>query len=273
MYDTTLNYQNHFFISGLVGIGATIAPRELSGIESLDIGYSNSANTLSPLGSSQGLTTIGGPTQQTVSFSRYLIYNDPILDFTGASSKLAGSFNYDNNAAYGFEEGYLSSYSVNCAVGAVPKVNASFVVYDEMRSGINASGASPTTIYIPSQGSITATCDNSTTNRVIGFDYSLAVTKKPYYTVGLETPTEVKHINPIQYTASVQLEVDDIFLESGLSFLGYGKENKTVSFTINGRDGTSLQTLTIPKASLVSEQLISSADGAVRLTLNYVGHS
>ena len=50
MYDTTLNYQNHFFISGLVGIGATLDPRELSGIESLDIGYSNSANTLSPLG-------------------------------------------------------------------------------------------------------------------------------------------------------------------------------------------------------------------------------
>ena len=273
MYDTTLNYQNHFFISGLVGIGATMSARELSGIESLDLGYSNSSNTLSPLGSFKGVTAVGGPTQQTVSFSRYLIYDDPILDFTGDSARLAGSFNYDNNAAYGFHSGYLSSYSVNCAVGSVPKVNASFNVYGEMASGINATGSQITSLYIPSQGSITATCDNSTTNRVIGFDYSLTVNKKPYYTVGSETPTEVKHINPIQYTASVQLEVDDIFLENGLNFLGYGKENKTVSFTINGRDGTALQTLTIPKASLVSEQLNSSADGAVRLTLNYVGHS
>ena len=271
MYDTTLNYQNHFFISGLVGIGATLDPRELSGIESLDIGYSNSANTLSPLGSSQGLTTIGGPTQQTVSFSRYLIYNDPVLNFTGASSKLAGSFNYDNNSSYGFEEGYLSSYSVNCAVGNIPQVNANFTVYGEMASGINATGTTNTNIFVPSQGSITATCDNSTTNRVIGFDYSLRTNKKPYYTIGSEDPVSVKHIPPISYTASVQIEVDDTFLESGYNFLGE-KIDRTVTFTIKGRDGTTLQSLNIPNASLVGEQLNSTAAGNARLTLNYIGH-
>ena len=44
-------------------------------------------------------------------------------------------------------------------------------------------------------------------------------------------------------------------------------------FTINGRDGDSLQSLTVPKASLVGEQLNASADGALKLTLNYIGHS
>ena len=33
------------------------------------------------------------------------------------------------------------------------------------------------------------------------------------------------------------------------------------------------ETLSIPKASLVSEQINASADGSVRLTLNYIGHS
>ena len=276
MYGTTLNYESHFFISGQNG---SVAARELSGIESLEIGYQNSASVTNPLGYKKGVTTVGGPTVQEVSLSRYLIYDDPLLDFTGDGEVMKGSFNYDNNASYGFESGYLNSYSVNCAVGSVPKVNAKFNVYDEMRSGVSASGTSPTNIYIPSQGSITATCFSDTreptsTNRVVGFDYSLTVLKRPYYTIGLETPVEVKHLNPIQYTASVQLEVDDFFLESGYNFLGAGKNDRTVSFSINGRNGGALlQSLSIPNASLVGEQLSSSADGAVRLTLNYIGHS
>ena len=168
MYDTTLNYYCHFFISGADG---TPSARELSGIESLDIGYSNSSNISAPLGTTRGLTLVGGATSQTVSFSRNLIYQDPIYDFRRDSEVMAGSFNYNNNTSYGFNSGYLSSYSVNCAVGAIPKVNASFIVYDEMRSGVNATGTANTNIYIPSQGSITATCDNSSSNRVIGFDY------------------------------------------------------------------------------------------------------
>ena len=268
MYGSKLNYESHFFISGEGGPSA----RELSGIQSLDISYKNSSSTTNPLGYQHGVTTIGGPTQQNVSFSRYLIYDDPVLDFTGSSKVMKGSFNYDDNTSYGFFSGYLSSYSVNCAVGNIPTVNASFVVYDEMKSGVNASGAATTNIFIPSQGSITATCYNSTTNRIIGFDYSLNVKKIPYYTIGAESPVEVKHVSPIQYTATVQVDVDDAFLESCYSFLGTGKSNRTVTFGINGRDGTTLQSLSIPNASLVGEDLKSSADGSVRLTLNYIGH-
>jgi|TARA_R100000458_G_scaffold25984_1_gene23409 hypothetical protein len=269
MFGSKLNYETHFFVSGL---GGTPSARELSGIESLDIGYSNSAKTVNPLGYSKGVTAVGQATSQEVSFSRYLIYDDPILDFTG-QEVMRGSINYDNNIAYGFESGYLTSYSVNCAVGSVPKVNASFVVYDELRSGVSASGTASTAILIPNQGSITATCDNSTTNRVLGFDYSIQVTKKPYYTIGRESPIEVKHIDPVNYTASVQMEVDDALMESGYSFLDQGKEGKSLSFTVKGRDGTTLQSLTIPRASLVSEQVNSSSNGSLRLTLNYVGHS
>jgi len=269
MYDTTLNYDCHFFV-GRTNTNAS-QRRELSGIQSLDVGYSNSSNVLAPLGSKRGLTVVGGATSQTVSFSRNLIYEDPVLAFTGESEVMAGSFNYSNNTAYGFNSGYLSSYSVNCAVGAIPQVNTSFVVYDEMKSGVNATGTVQTPIYIPSQGSITATCDNSSSNRVIGFDYSLSINKKPYYTIGSETPTNVKHIDPIQYSASVQMEIDDTFLQSGFDFLA-DRENKTVTFTLSAKNGDGIQQLTIPNASLVSEQLTSSSDGAVRLTLNYVGH-
>ena len=219
MFGTTLNYESHFFLYGLAGM-------ELSGIDSIDIGYKNASNITNPLGYQKGVTTIGGPTSQTVSLTRNLLFSDPLLDFTGANHIVTGSFNYDNNASYGFNSGYLTSYSVNCAVGSIPKINTSLAVYDELRSGVNASGTARQSIFIPSQGSITATCDNTTTNRVLGFDYALEVVRKPYYTVGSEAPIEVKYIAPIQYTASVQIEVDDVFLESGYSFLTAGKEEK-----------------------------------------------
>jgi len=260
MFGTKLNSESHFFVSG----------QQLSGVESLDIGYNNSTSILNPLGFTSGVTSISGPTNQTVSFSRNLIYSDPILTYTG-SHAISGSLNYNGNA-YGFRSGYLTSYSVNCAVGSIPKVNTSIAVYDEMASGIDMSGDITTSLSIPRQGSISATCDNSTTNRVVGFDYSLTVNRKPYYTIGSETPVEVKLIRPINYTASVQLEVDNAFLESGYAFLGTGKNSRTVNFTINGRDGTTLQSLSIPNACLVGEQINTSADGAIRLTLSYMGH-
>jgi hypothetical protein len=77
----------------------------------------------------------------------------------------------------------------------------------------------------------------------------------------------------MEYSASVQIDVDDAFLSSSTGFLST-RQNKTVSFTIRSRDNSLiLQQLTIPKASLVSESLSSSADGGVKLTLNYIGHS
>ena len=111
-------------------VNINIAGSELSGISSVDFSYSNTTNILKPLGSKKGLTTVGGGTQQKVSISRYLIYDDPVLDYTGSNS-MVGNIRY-NDISYSFSSGYLTNYSVNCAVGSVPKVNASLIVFDEL---------------------------------------------------------------------------------------------------------------------------------------------
>ena len=92
------------------------------------------------------------------------------------------------------------------------------------------------------------------------------------YTIGSLLPSEIVSFPILEYASSVQIDVDDAFLQSGLSFLR-NRENKSVSFTINGRTGSLIQSLTIPNASLVGESLSSSADGGIKLTLNYIGHS
>lgn len=258
-------------------INVNIANSELSGISSVDFSYSNTSNILKPLGSKKGLTTVGGATQQKVSISRHLIYDDPVLNYTGSNNAL-GNIRYDDQT-YNFSSGYLTDYSVNCAVGSVPKVNATFVILDELTSSVSNSSSNESSevgnpinnIYIPSQGSISITCDYSTTNRVIGFDYSIVANRKPYFSIGQKQAVAMELIPPLEYTVQVQIEVDSAQPEDSYNFLAT-RENKTLSFEINGRNGESIQALTVPNATLISESLSASDDGSAVLNLNYIGH-
>ena len=267
MFGTKLNYDSHFFVDG----------EEISGVDSIDIGYQNAANVTKPLGYHGGVVTVGGPTQQSLSVSRSLISNT-LLDSVSIGQRMSGSLNY-NGESYGFNNGYVTNVSVNCAVGAIPKTTYNFVVYDELRSGESASGTNTSDIFIPSQGSISITCDNASSNRVLGFDYRVETPLKPYYTIGSESPAEVKYVGPSTYNATVQLDVDTALPESGYTFLTSGKNGRegkfdtsTVVLSVNGRDGTTIQNYPIPSPVLVSEQLNASSQGTLRLTLNYIGH-
>jgi hypothetical protein len=263
MFGQVSSYENQFYISG----------QQLIGVESVELSYSNSANVFKPLGFAGGYTTVNSPTEQKLSISQNLIHSGGLINYTGANN-ISGSINYEDNS-YGFQSGYLNEYIVNCAVGSIPKVSSNITVYDAMVTGTkNAAGsvASPT-VYVPTQGSISLTCDNSSTNRVVGFDYSVKIDRRPVYSIGSIFPKEIVTMPVMEYSASVQIDVDDAFLSSSTGFLST-RQNKTVSFTIRSRDNSLiLQQLTIPKASLVSESLSSSADGGVKLTLNYIGHS
>jgi hypothetical protein len=262
MFNSTSNYENTLYILN----------REVLGVESVDLSYSNSAVISKILGRNSSFTTVGGATSQQLSVSRNLIYDDPIYPYINGDT-LEGQIVY-NNQAFGFYSGYLTDYIVNCAVGAIPKVSTNFVIFDEITTGaLPAPKTQDTIIYIPNQGSISLICDHSSTNRVVGFDYSIKVSKKPIYILGSKTPYEVVTVAPNEYSASVQIDVDDAFLQNSFNFLLY-REDKTVVFSIKDRTLTNtIQTLTIPNASLVSESLSSSADGGVKLTLNYIGHS
>lgn len=264
MFNSTSNYENQFFING----------QEILGIDSLDLSYSNPSNNSKILGRESSFTTINGPTSAQLSISRSLIYADPVFEYILYNSSLPfnGKIKY-NNKGYGFSKGYLTEYMVNCAVGSIPKVSSNFIIFDELVQINSSDDGSSIPIYIPNQGSISLSCDNSTTNRVVGFDYSIKITRKPIYTIGSKNPFEVVTFKNIEYSASVQIDVDDAFLQNSFNFLST-RENKTVSFSIKDKTLTNtIQTLTIPKASLVSESLSSSADGGVKLTLNYIGHS
>ncbi len=262
MFGQVYNDENKFFVSG----------QEILGIDSLDISYSNSASIAKYVGFKRGNTITTGPTQSRVSISRSLIFEDPLYNYTG-NSQISGSINYQDGS-YGFNSGFLEEYMVNCAVGSLPKVTTNIVVYDEFRrNSKDASGSvAPPNILIPDQGSISVICDNSATNRVIGFDYSVKCMRKPVYSIGSKFPKEVCFIGPIEFAATVQIDVDDAFLQNSMDLFNT-KENKMLYFSIENRNiESTIQQFLVYNASLVGESLSSSADGGIKLTLNYIGY-
>lgn len=265
MFDQVYNYENKIFFND----------NEFVGLDSADFSYSHSQKTIKALGFSVGQTVVSGPVQQKISLSYPLIQGSPFYSALIQGIPIgSGSINY-NGSSYGFKSGYVENYSVNCAVGSIPRESSSISVFNQMERGINASGALPLSTIkgFPSQGTISVTCDNSTTNRVVGFDLSIKASVNPVNSVNFKQATSVAVSPILEYAATIQIDVDDAFLQNSFDFFNE-LEEKTINLTIQGRqDGTLFNSWDIPKATLVGESLSSSADGGVKLTLNYVGHT
>lgn len=265
MFGQVTNYETKLFISN----------RLINAVEAASFSYSHSATTNKFLGFGKTQTMIGGVPQQTLSINRNLIYKDPLFGLFNGEFPVSGSIHY-NKGYYGFLNGRITDYSVSCAVGSFPQVNANITVFDEMKRGIEASGLGNTTGYLfANQGSVSVTCDGSSTNRVLGFDYAVKANFKPVYVIGQTNPSEVINLSKAEYTASVQIDVDNGFMFNSKAFIRNALEAKTVTFSIRDSTPTGevIQSLTIPNASLVSETLACAANGGVKLTLNYIGHS
>lgn len=256
---------------------------KMSGVNSVDISYSNDSQTIKPLGYSKGVSVHNNDSKKNISISRDFLltkttvdgsnnYYDKLLSYTGYQ-RISGAVDYERGS-YSFQSGYMTDYSVNFAVGSMPKSSSNIIVYGQMLSGVpEYRGGVDTLSFIPTQKCISITCDNYSSNRVIGFDYSIRSNGKAIYSIGSTLPSVVEFIPPLEYSATVQIEIDDAFMQNSQNFLT-NKENKNVYLSVYNEERT-LERIrfSVPKASLVSEQLSASADGVLKLTLSYIGHS
>lgn len=254
----------------------------LTGVNSVAISSKNNSSVYSPIGTEVGLTAPSGPTSQSMNLSRILIYQDPIYEVLGKNKTIAGQINDENtNSYYGFQSGYIKSYSINCAVGSLPKVNTSLGILDEITSGINRKKngdvrMGPRKKNHPiadasSQQSMNITSEDFQGNKVIGFNYSVAIDHEVYYGIGSVNPYAIEEKRPIKYTASVQLELGKTYNVETFDFLN-SRENKDISINIEGKNGTKLNQVKIPKASLVGRNLSQSVNGTMSMNLSYIGH-
>ena len=220
---------------------------KLKGVTSVDGSYSHSVKPINVLGQGAVKTVFADVPQADFSISRNMAFADIFNPFTGVVSKLRGSLNYGNKV-FGFENGYLSSYSYGVSYGDVPQTNIGIKVYGDIGSGmylsnssnpqfvgidgtLNATGdyndADDLPIY---PANISLTCRNSTTNRIKSFSFSTNIDYHVIYGMNSTLPLQVSIKYPIEVLVDFTIEVDDYETKRMTDMLVTGSADP---FTIN----------------------------------------
>jgi len=259
---TISNYDQSFRLNGY----------DLSGISSIGFETDFSIGLLQTLGRKNFGHTKISPSVGRVNLTRSLVYADPVIGFTGESC-FSGVFSYGANS-YGFESGYLNSYSVSCSVGQVASVSCGFTAYGEMKSGVaNHTGMTHPDIVVPSPRSMQISNDYGDSNRINSFDYSLDVPRKARYSIGPNLfPDSVETNGSISISASATFDVGGF---SALDLNHFVRYVSAPNFTINikNRDLTqTLMTLPVSNASIVSQSIEGTVDAPLSVTLQYQGY-
>lgn len=259
--NTILQYNQSFLVNGY----------QLSGIDSVSVNISSPLENTLTLGTDFGYN-LNTPSQGEITLQRSLLYQDPILNFTG-NSPLSGNFLY-NNKNYTFTSGFLNNYSIDCSVGDIPRISCTIGVYGELKEKFYTPIvlAHPS-IFIPSPKSISISGDNTNTNRVKSFSYELSINRKPIYSLdSAKYPDDVVFISPINLTASLVLDVFDFTPDDYQSFLS-STEKKNYNVIITDRaSNTILLNLNLPNIQLVGQNLASTSENALTITNNYLGY-
>jgi hypothetical protein len=256
-----LNADQLFFING----------EKLSGVSSLSLGYTNPLENSPVLGDAGFGFSMNGPIEGVIEFSRSLIYQDPLLNFTGDSS-FSGNFSY-GNSAYSFASGYLTNYSVSCGVGDIPQVSARVSVWCGLTSGQPIlSPQVDDGLFIPSPKSIVVSGMDFSSNRVRSCSYSLDISRQPVYSLeGGRKATAVNFIAPINISASVEMEVGASNMRNSYSFTEEFSSD-TVNILIKDRSLTNtVANFSVRNAQLLGETIQTSADGQPVKNLSFGG--
>ena len=215
------SYEQIFYLGG----DNTSSRTGVSGIRSITAGYSVGQKKVRALGAGFIREVIAEPLQGELSMTRDLLYQDPVLGLTGESS-ISGTLLYDvemNGAekVYGFNTGYLTSYSINCDVQDVPTIETTFAVFGQLGSGerereLDYSGIAPLqNLGFVNHEAVFLTFNGSGTNRAVSVSQTYDINRVPIYTLDQKTdesyyaPSEVITEYPIEITTNLTIEMDD----------------------------------------------------------------
>jgi len=253
-----LNYEQKLFISGI----------EIPGVTNIDGGYQIEEEPINILGKGFKYSMRQGPLVGNFNVSKYYIGEETLLNYTG-DNPINGSINYGDQS-FGFEEGYLTEYSLSFGIGQIPTANASFVVYGDIGDGINDQSDEPhPDIQIPNQGSIEINISDFSSNRVSDFSYTMRMNRSPIYAIGSPFAVKVHQIFPIIQECKFNLEVFDYeittikkYLESPIA--------QDVAITIkNPISESTIQTFSLNDARLLGQEINSNADDVLTIGLTY----
>ena len=108
----------------------------VSGVMSVDAGYSTQTTPLYIAGMGYVDNFISGPTEGQFQVSRYMLGADFVQDI-GDEDPVSGGLILDNGQSVGFTRGRLLNYTVSCNVGSVPEISNTFKAYGNLGGGIS----------------------------------------------------------------------------------------------------------------------------------------
>ena len=198
----------------------TINGSGIQGIQSISANYASTAQFLNNLGVNDVKYAPQGPQQAVIDVNTMLTHtlspSAPTLS-TEMMYGFTGDFPFSGVVNHGskkfiFTEGYMQSYSVNCAIGQIPTISTSSVIYGEFGTGDLTNlptDSYPSQLNIPSYSSMEINLNEFTTNRVLNFNIDVATPRIPIYAVGLDVPTGVIAATPVEVNVSFDIEPDD----------------------------------------------------------------
>lgn len=262
---------------------------EVPGVQNVDIEYSQPAAPLTHLGcgSQQYFILPSNRFSAQASVSSLFIADDPFISLTGnvgANGYLLKTY-ANTGQNFSFVSGYLSSYTLNCSVGQIPQLNASFDIFgeagriDSTSSPRVASDFASINAYTPNillkvvtSNSITISGPSTfSTNRVQSFNVGLTCPRNPIYFLGSRFPSRVEK-NATQVSLDFAMDLNDYnALKASLFPLRDSQTNISLSFN-NSDNNAVVSALNFSKMTFVGESQRTNINSSVSIVHKYVAY-
>lgn len=246
-----------------------INQQEISGVTSFNGNFDIPFNSIDVLGGNF-VAAIDGEISKDISFSRFLNQSDHLRYLTG-DAFCSGYVLYDNKS-FGFSSGFLTNYSVECAIGDIASVNTDLIVYGniggDIKHAINPS-QNTDNIYIANYGSIFVNTNEGQTNRITAFEYNVNCERVPFFVLGSFYPNQVILKKPINIELNLTLEIDDFESEDVQSLL-CSPNIQDINIELKNCDYSQIiETFRAPNARLVSTSYNGDTDSAANITMTF----
>jgi len=252
---------------------------QVHGVQDIQASYQMPVQHIKYLGMNSSFYAPEGVKAGSLSVTSLLTTTNDFLAYTGEVGVygfVTKKANPSSNILFGFQSGYLTSYTCGAQIGEVPTVRANFEVYNDAGSIASAGSFNQSNaVSLVNSNTIDIGIGDFTTNRVNSFNLNINANRSPAYYLGSSAPFSVKTIYPLEVSCEFNITQDSYSLQK-LSDLSYNLKNIS-NFYINTKDFNGNSVNFNFGNSLCyfidfSEDLSASVNSPVGITVRYRGY-
>ena len=207
------------------------------------------------------------------SISKKCIGRDFLQELTGYAN-LSGQFIY-GTGGLDFDQATITNYKVSLSPQDIPTFSVDLKIYGDLSptpelrlisaySDNSGENITPTNIVFNLDNTISA---------VTKFSYSVDFDSRPTYEIESIKSSSSKILTPIKYSASADIEMVEQEFENMTGLLQSETFNRDISFSLVDASGVTLNTFSLPNASLKSQNISITPSDTIKLSLDYIGYS